>query len=244
MSNPTLREMMENGVHFGHVKSRWHPKMKPFIFTERDKVHIIDLEQTKSQLDKGLAYLSELVAKGGIVLFVGTKKQAKDLVKKAANTCEMPYISERWFGGALTNFDVLRKNVKVLEQMEQDEKDGGYAHLTKKEVLHLTDKKAKLLLTLEGVRNMTKRPDALFVVDAGKEDIAIKEATLLKLPVVALVDTNTNPDVVEYPIPANDDATKSLTLIMDYVGQTLKTARQGYVKTAAATDEKVTETKA
>jgi len=218
---PSLRQMLENGVHFGHVSSRWNPNMKPYIYGERDKIHVINLEQTRAQLERALTYLATVIDRGGTVLFVGTKRQAHDLVKETAMAVNMPFIVERWFGGTLTNFSVLRKNIKVLEDMENADLTENTS-MTKKERLKSDEKKRKLLKMLEGVRSMTKVPDALFVVDAGKESIAIAEARALKIPVVAIVDTNANPRSIDYPIPGNDDAAKSLTLLLGVIKDSLK----------------------
>lgn len=235
---PTLREMMDNGVHFGHAKSRWNPKMKPYIFTTKDKVHIINLEETQAKLKEAVEFLAGVTRGGGEVLFVGTKKQAKDIVKNAALRCGMPFMVERWFGGALTNFSVLRGNVKTLEGIEAAEEAGKYAHLTKKERLIIDEKKAKLLAVHEGVRTMTKQPAALVVVDACHEKIAISEARVLKIPVVCLIDTNANPGLVQFPIPANDDSLKALTLIYDVIGQAIKESRVAPAVKAEKLEEK------
>ncbi len=227
---PSLRQMLENGVHFGHMTSRWNPRMKPFIYTERDKVHVINLEQTRSQLERALRFLTNVVENGGTVLLVGTKRQAKDIVKATAEHAQTPYVVERWFGGTLTNFTILRKNIKVLEEMEQAGSDEAFQRLTKKERLRIEEKRDKLGRLLEGVRNMTRVPDALFIVDTGKESIAVNEAATLHIPVVALVDTNANPKSIDYPIPANDDATKSLTLLLGVIGSALEEARETHLK--------------
>ncbi len=218
---PSLRDMLNNGVHFGHVASRWNPKMKPFIYAERDHIHVINLEQTRDQLTKAITFLNTIVADGGKVLFVGTKRQAKGLIQKAAKDCSMPYMTERWFGGTLTNFSVLQKNISLLQTMEDQEAKGELDHLTKKERLGLADKKNKLSLLLAGVREMPRLPQALFVVDSVHEHIAVAEAKALGIPTVAIVDTNANPTKVDYPIPANDDAVKSLELILSTISHAI-----------------------
>ncbi len=225
---PSLREMMDNGVHFGHTASRWNPKMKPYIYTERDRVHVINLEQTREQLERALTFLRKTAQEGGTILFIGTKRQAKELVKETANAVGMPFMTERWFGGAMTNFSVLRKNVKLLEEMEAAEQKGELEHLTKKERLILEEKKIKLYRLLEGVRNLSKLPQAVFIVDANKESIAVAEAINLSIPIVAIIDTNSNPQMINYPIPANDDATKSLTLLLGAVKSALAGSKEAY----------------
>lgn len=237
---PTLREMLDNGVHFGHTTSKWNPKMKPYIYSAHDKIHIINLEQTKEKLEEALKFLQGTVERGGTVLFVGTKKQASELVKGAAERCGMPYVATRWFGGELTNFSVLKSNLKTLDEIEQSEKDGRFDHLTKKERLGIEERKNKLLTVLSGVRTLNRLPNALFIVDAGHEDIAVNEAHCLHIPIVALIDTNSNPDTVDYPIPANDDSPKSLSLILNIVCETIKEARVKSV-TKINPDEKPSE---
>lgn len=222
---PTLREMLQNGVHFGHVKSKWNPKMKPYIFTTRDNVHVINLERTREKLEEAINFLTRVVERGGKVLFVGTKRQAKDIVKTAAEQSNMPYICERWFGGTLTNFPILRSNIKTLEDIETAEEKGRFDHLTKKERLRIEEKKRKLQSTLEGLRSMDRLPEALFVVDSVHESIAVTEAHNLHIPVVALADTNANPTHVDYPIPANDDAAKSLSLLLNTITKSISDAR-------------------
>ncbi len=236
---PSLREMLDAGVHFGHVTSRWNPKMKPYIFTARDKIHVINLEQTRQKLDEAVQFLHTVVAKGGTVLFVGTKLQAKDLVQAAAAECGMPYMTQRWFGGALTNFNILRANVKTLEEIETREASGELDHLTKKERLKLDEKKAKLLRTLQGVRNLMRVPQALVVADAIHESIAISEARVLGIPVIALIDTNADPSTVDYPIPANDDAAGSLKLLLSVLSEAITAARAEGEKTKAEQELKL-----
>ncbi len=221
---PTLRELLNNGVHFGHVTARWNPKMKPYIFASRDKVHLINLEQTKEKLEEALQFINTTVQHGGNLLFVGTKMHAKDIVKSAAENCGMPHLTERWLGGTLTNFNVVRNNVKTLEQIEADETAGNFEHLTKNERLKIEEKKRKLNLVLNGIRNLVKLPSALIVVDSNHEQIAVNEARALNIPVVAIVDTNADPSQIDYPIPANDDASKSLNLLLNLISSSIKEA--------------------
>lgn len=222
---PTLRQMMEHGVHFGHVTARWNPKMKPYIFGSRDKVHVINLEQTLAKLHDAVNFISHTVAHGGTVLFVGTKPHAKDIIKAAAIASGMPYMTERWFGGTLTNFNIMRANIKTLEDIEHNDANGKFDHLTKSERLKIDEKKRKLDLVLSGIRNMVKLPQVLIVVDSVHEQIAVSEARALGIPVVGIVDTNADPSLIDYAIPANDDAAKSLTLLLTTLSTAITDAR-------------------
>ena len=208
-----LTELLNAGAHFGHLTRSWNPKMKPFIFMERNGIHIIDLKKTQELLDAACNAIYQIVGEGKRVLFVGTKKQAKEVVHEEANRCGQFYVTERWLGGMLTNFNTIRKSVKRLNNIEKMETDGTYDKLTKKEILFLDREKEKLQNFLSGVADMTRLPGALYVVDIKKEDIAVKEAKRLSIPVFAIVDTNVDPDPIDYPIPANDDAIKSIQLI-------------------------------
>lgn len=213
MPRVELAELLSSGAHFGHLTRRWNPKMKPYIFMERNGIHIIDLKKTQQLLDEASNALSNLVASGKKILFVGTKKQAKEVVEAEAKRANQYYICDRWLGGALTNFTTIRKSVKRLTNIEKMETDGTFDKITKKEALFLSREKEKLHKTLSGVVDMTRLPGALFVVDVKKEDIAVKEANRLGIPVFAIVDTNCDPDGIDYIIPANDDALKSIQLI-------------------------------
>ncbi len=213
MPRITVQQLILAGSHFGHLTRRWNPKMKSFIFMEKNGIYIIDLNKTQKLLEYACDEMSKIVEKGDSVLFVGTKKQAKDIVQSEASRCGMPYVNERWLGGMLTNFSTIRKSVKKLESIEKKMIDGTFDKLTKKERLTIDKQREKLELALSGIRNMKKLPGAVFVVDTLEEDIAIKEARKLGIPVFAIVDTNSDPDVVNYPIPANDDAYKSIGLI-------------------------------
>ena len=208
----TMKDLLECGVHFGHQTRRWNPKMKKFIFGERKNIYIIDLQKTLRYFKYTYNVVRDAAAEGQTVLFVGTKKQARSAVKEHAIRCGMPYVSTRWLGGMLTNYPTIKKSIRKLEIIEQMEENGQIELLTKKEALMLLRKKAKLNSYLEGYRHMKKMPDMLFVVDAVKEHIAVKEARRLGMKVVAPLDTNCDPDVIDYPIPGNDDAIRSINL--------------------------------
>jgi small subunit ribosomal protein S2 len=213
MPRVELAELLASGAHFGHLTRRWNPKMKPYIFMERNGIHIIDLKKSQQLLDDACNAISNIVAEGKRVLFVGTKKQAKEVVQEQAKRCGQFYFTERWLGGALTNFTTIRKSVKRLTNIEKMETDGTFDKITKKETLFLTREKEKLSRALSGVVDMTRLPGALFVVDVKKEAIAVKEAKRLGVPVFAIVDTNCDPDLIDYIIPANDDALKAVQLV-------------------------------
>lgn len=213
---------MKSGVHFGHRKSKWHPKMKPFIFTDRNGVHIINLEETQKQLEKGLEFVKKTVANGGTVLFLGTKKQAQEMVKEAALDCKMPYIVSRWLGGTLTNAPAILGLVKNYRKMKADKASGEWEKYTKKEQLQMSRELARLDNLVGGMQQLDKVPDALFIVDIRDEKTAVLETRRKDIPTVALCDTNTNPELVTYPIAANDDATKSLKLMIGLVAEAVK----------------------
>jgi small subunit ribosomal protein S2 len=213
MKKIELTELIEAGAHFGHLTRRWNPKMKPYIFMEKNGIHIIDLKKTKTLLADAAQKMSDLVAEGRKVLFVGTKKQAKHIISAEAKSCEQNWVSERWLGGMLTNFSTIRKSVKRLTNIDKMENDGTFDKITKKERLFLTREKDKLRKVLDGVETMTKLPGALFVVDIKKEAIAVAEAKRLNIPVFAIVDTNCDPDLIDYIVPANDDAVKTIDVI-------------------------------
>ncbi len=208
----TMKSLLEAGVHFGHQKRRWNPKMKKYIFVERSGIYIIDLQKTLECLRKACEAVKDCVKEGNLVLFVGTKKQAKDVIREEARRCGMPFVTERWLGGMLTNFKTIRNNVKRLEEIEAMEADGRIASLSKKEATAILKKKAKLEKVLDGVRNMDRLPGMVFIVDTRKERIAVAEANRLRIPIVGIVDTNCDPDPIDYPIPGNDDAIRSIKL--------------------------------
>jgi len=221
MSNIELTQLIEAGAHFGHLTRRWNPKMKPFIFMEKNGIHIIDLKKTLIYLQQAKEETAKLIAEGKSFLFVGTKKQAKGVIESEAKRCEMNWVSERWLGGMLTNFSTIRKSVKRLQNIEKQEGDGTFDKITKKERLHLSRERDKLKKVLEGVESMTKLPGAIFVVDIKKEDIAVKEAKRLNIPVFAIVDTNCDPDEIDYLVPANDDAVKTIELIVKQIADSV-----------------------
>ncbi|HOJ36670.1 MAG TPA: 30S ribosomal protein S2 [Ignavibacteriales bacterium] len=214
MKKIELTQLIEAGAHFGHLTRRWNPKMKPYIFMERNGIHIIDLKKTQVKLEEALTQLHKIAAEGKSILFVGTKKQAKSVVAQEAKRAGAFYVSERWLGGMLTNFVTIRKSIKRMNAIEKMEQDGTFDKLTKKERLMKSREKEKLKKVLEGIENMTKLPGALFIVDVKKENIAVKEAKRLNIPVFAIVDTNCDPDLIDYVIPANDDSVKTIQLIL------------------------------
>jgi small subunit ribosomal protein S2 len=217
MKKLELSQLIEAGAHFGHLTRRWNPKMKPYIFMEKNGIHIIDLKKTQSMLIESAENLMKMASEGKRVLFVGTKKQAKNVIETEAKRCNANWVSERWLGGMLTNFSTIRKSIKRLNNIEKQETDGTFDKITKKERLFLTREKDKLKKVLEGVETMSRVPGAMFVVDIKKESIAIKEAKRLNIPVFAIVDTNCDPDDVDQIVPANDDAVKTIELIVAYM---------------------------
>ena len=217
MAKVSIQTLLDAGAHFGHQTRRWNPKMKPYIFGNRGDIYILDLKQTLLGLDRAYTFVSELTKNGGTILFVGTKKQAQEAVADAANRCGMPYVNARWLGGMLTNFTTIRSRVKRMEELEAMDADGRMALLPKKEQILLHKELAKLQTNLNGIRNMAKTPDAIFVIDTNREGIAINEAERLNIPVVGTLDTNCDPDDVEFGIPANDDAIRSVRLLADFV---------------------------
>jgi len=209
----TMKQLLEAGVHFGHQTRRWNPKMKKFIFTDRSGIYIIDLKKTAERIEKAYQLVVDRVSNGELVLFVGTKKQAKEAVTVETQRCGMPYVTERWLGGMLTNFQTVRRSLRRLEEIEKMGKDGSLEKFTKKEVLKLDKERKKLEKNLGGIREMTRIPGVVFVIDTKKEKIAVAEANRLDIPIVAILDTNSDPDLVQYPIPGNDDAIRSIRLI-------------------------------
>lgn len=213
MPRVSVQQLLLAGSHFGHLSKRWNPKMRPFIFTKKKGIHLIDLNKTVEKIDEACEAVMKIVAKRGKILFVGTKAQAKDLLKEEAVRCQMNYVTERWLGGFLTNFQTIRNSIRTLEELEKKAVDGTYQKITKKEKIMIEKEKEKLNRVLEGVRTMKVIPNAIFVVDTTKETIAIKEAQKLRIPIFAIVDTNSDIDGLDYVIPANDDAFKSIGLI-------------------------------
>jgi len=211
--NVSMRQLLEAGVHFGHQTRRWNPKMKPFIFAERNGIHIIDLAQTVKHLESSLDFVRDTVAHGEYVLFVGTKKQAQEPIAQEATRAGQPFVNKRWLGGMLTNFTTIKKRISLLEQLEARQQAGDFERMTKKEAAKLTDEMNKLTLTVGGMRKMKRVPGAIFIIDPHRERIAVTEANKLELPVVATGDTNVDPDEIDHIIPANDDAIRSIRLL-------------------------------
>jgi len=223
-----LKELLDAGVHFGHQTKRWNPKMKPFIFDARNGIHIIDLSKTLSQLDAACNFLSSTLGKGGKLLFVGTKKQAQQAVKETAKECGQFYVTERWLGGTLTNFATIKRSIGRLKQIEKMEADGTINQYVKQEQSMIRREAARLVKFFDGIRSMEKHPAAMFVVDIKREHNAVAEARRLKIPVVAIVDTNCDPDLVDYAIAGNDDAIRSVRMILATIGQTVTHAQAEY----------------
>ena len=226
MSTPvTIKELLEAGVHFGHQTRRWNPKMKDYIFGERNGIYIIDLQKTHRQLEDALQYVQDLAGHGKTVLFVGTKRQAQEAIAEEAQRCGMPYVNQRWLGGQLTNFVTIRKSLDRLKDLETMGTDGRHDRLTKKEVAHLEKERVKLERNLRGIKGMKNLPDAVFVIDTRKEAIAVAEARKLKVPVIGIVDTNCDPDEVDHVIPGNDDALRAIRLFASRMADAINTGR-------------------
>lgn len=227
MSVISMKQLLEAGVHFGHQTRRWNPKMAQYIFTERNGIYIIDLQKTVKKIEEAYDFVKNESAEGKEVLFVGTKKQAQDSVKEEAIRCGMHYVNERWLGGMLTNFKTIKTRIERLTELEKMEQDGTFNILPKKEVIKLRHEKEKLEKNLSGIKNMTRLPDVLFIVDPRKEKNAIAEARNLGIPIVAIVDTNCDPDEVDYVIPGNDDAIRAVKLIASKIADAIIEGRQG-----------------
>ena len=221
----TMRQLLEAGVHFGHQTRRWNPKMKRFIHGERNGIYIIDLQQTLGRIETSYSYVRDLVADGGTILFVGTKKQAQDPVRSYAESCGMPYVNERWLGGMLTNFQTMSKRVAKMKEYQRMRDSGEFEAMPKKEALLISRELEKLERNLGGIRNMERVPNAIFVLDTKKEDIAVTEANKLGLPIVAVVDTNCDPDIIQYVIPGNDDAIRSANLMCRVIADAVTEGR-------------------
>ena len=223
MASTNYKELLDAGVHFGHLTRKWDPKMAPYIFMEKNGIHIIDLNKTVVALDEAAAAIRQIAKSGRKIMFVATKKQAQDIVAEEAKRLKMPYVTDRWLGGMLTNFATVRKSLKKMTSIDKMVKDNTtYANLAKRERLMLTREREKLGRVLGGIADLSRLPAALFVVDVKREHIAIKEAQKLNLPVFAIVDTNSNPELVDFPIPANDDAAKSISLIVNVIGKAIE----------------------
>ena len=233
----SMKQLLDAGAHFGHQTRRWNPKMRRFIFTDRNGIYIIDLQQTLTYIDQAYEFVKETVAHGGTVLFVGTKKQAQEAIAEEAAKVGMPYVNQRWLGGMLTNFQTVHQRLLRLKELESMEQSGGFEGRTKKEILMLTREKNKLERTLGGMRDMTKVPSVVWVVDTNKEHIAVGEARKLNIPVVAILDTNCDPDVVDYPIPANDDAIRSVAVLTRVIASAVAEGLKARSQAGKATGE-------
>ena len=227
MSVISMKQLLEAGVHFGHQTRRWNPKMAPYIFAERNGIYIIDLQKTVKKVDEAYFAVSDIIANGGEILFVGTKKQAQDSIKEEAERCGMYYVNQRWLGGMLTNFTTIKTRIARLNELEKMQEEGTFELLPKKEVANLLNEMEKLQKNIGGIKEMTKIPDVMFVVDPRKEKIAIQEAHILGIPVVAIVDTNCDPEEVDYVIPGNDDAIRAVKLIAGKIADAVIEAKQG-----------------
>jgi small subunit ribosomal protein S2 len=223
----SMKQLLEAGVHFGHQTRRWNPKMAPFIFTERNGIYIIDLQKTVKRIDEAYMFIKEVVRSNGTILFVGTKKQAQESIREEAERCGMFYVNERWLGGMLTNFSTIRKRVDRLRELEKKEEQGHFELLPKKEVIKLKAEKEKLMRFLQGIKEMRALPGALFIVDSRKEHIAVCEARKLGIPTVGIVDTNCDPDEIDYIIPGNDDAIRAVRLLTAKMADAVLEAKQG-----------------
>ena len=223
----SMKQLLEAGVHFGHQTRRWNPKMAQYIFTERNGIYIIDLQKTVRKIDEAYMFVRDLALEGKSVLFVGTKKQAQESIESEAKRCGMYFVNNRWLGGTLTNFRTIQTRIKKLNEIDKMEKDGQFDVLPKKEVIKLCAEREKLIKNLGGIREMKKLPGALFIVDPRKERIAVQEARILGIPIVAIVDTNCDPDEVDYVIPGNDDAIRAIKLISQTIANAVVEGRQG-----------------
>ena len=237
----SIKDLLDAGAHFGHQTSRWNPKMKKFIFEERNGIYILDLEQTAQQVERAREFVVNLAKKGGSLLFVGTKRQAKDVIKDAAVSCNMFYVLERWLGGTLTNIDTIRKSISHLEKIEKMEEDGAIKVLSKKEVAKIRREKTKLERNLSGIRNMKKHPDAIFIVDPSKEQNAVLEAKKLRIPVIGLADTNCDPEQIDFPIACNDDAIRAIALVANLLAHAMNEGSNRYEAEDFAKEEEEQE---
>lgn len=240
----TIKQLLEAGVHFGHQTKRWNPKMAKYIFGEKNGIYIIDLEKTEEALNKALNFLREIASRGETILFVGTKKQAKDVIKEEALRSEMFYVNERWLGGTLTNFSTIKKSIKRLKELQKMRDNGTFDKLSKKESAKLSRELGKLKYNLDGITEMGKIPAAIYVIDSKNEEIAVNEANRLGLAVVGLVDTNCDPDKIDYPIPGNDDAIRSIKLVTRLVADAICEGRKALMEGKAAEEERQRQAKA
>lgn len=227
MSIVSMKSLLEAGVHFGHQTKRWNPKMKPYIYTERNGIYIIDLQQSVKMLEEAYDFVREIAARGGKILYVGTKKQAREAIEQEAKRAGMFYVNQSWKGGLLTNYETIRKRIEYLFELERMEEDGTFAALPKKEVMLLRREHEKLDKIYNGIRDMDKLPDAIFIIDQGKERLAIHEARLLGIPVIGIIDTNCDPDDIDFPIPGNDDAIRAIKLLSSVISDAVLEGRAG-----------------
>jgi len=232
-----MKQLLEVGVHFGHQTKKWNPKMKKYIYTDKNGIYIIDLQETQRLLIEAYEYVKKVASEGGVILFVGTKKQTQDIIESYARECGMPYVKNRWLGGTLTNFETITKRTKRIDEIEDMEKSGIFEKLPKKEVLGIRKEYEKLLLNIGGIRNMKKLPDVLYAIDPNKEMIAIKEARKLGIPIVAITDTNCDPDLIDFVIPGNDDAIRSCSLITSVICEAIKKGKEEKVKLEESPEE-------
>lgn len=237
----TIKQLLEAGAHFGHQTGRWHPRMKNYIFTKRNGIHIIDLEKTAVMLDNACAFIRDVVAKGETVLFVGTKKQSQESVEEESLRCGMHYVNQRWLGGMLTNFATIQARVDQLVRLEDQQSRGEFGRLTKKEILKLGEKIEKMNRQMGGFKEMTDLPGAMFIIDPTKERIALAEARRMRIPVVAIVDTNCNPDDIDYPVPANDDAIRAIKLICVKIADAVLEGKSGEMEVSAEVSDETGE---
>jgi len=233
----SMKQLLESGVHFGHQTRRWNPKMAPYIFTERNGIYIIDLQKTVRKVEEAYRFVRDLAQQGGTILFVGTKKQAHNTVREEAERCGMYYVNERWLGGMLTNFQTIKSRIQRLKELEQMEADGSFERLPKKEVMQLRKEKDKLQRYLGGIREMQRLPDAVFIIDPRKEKIAVHEAKKLGIPIIAIVDTNCDPDDIDFVIPGNDDAIRAVRLLTSKIADAVLEGKEGQQETEATPAE-------
>ncbi|OGX24956.1 MAG: 30S ribosomal protein S2 [Omnitrophica WOR_2 bacterium RIFCSPHIGHO2_01_FULL_48_9] len=238
MVDELIKKLLEAGVHFGHQTKRWNPKMKRFIFGQRSGIYIIDLEKTVDHLNRARDFIYEVASKGGKILFVGTKKQAQGVIEEEAKRVGMYYVNNRWMGGLLTNLQTVKKSIERLKSIERMKQDGIFEQITKKEVARLTKEHGKLMHGLGGILDMVSLPQAIFIVDTKKEEIAVKEARRLKIPIIGLIDTNCDPDVVDYPVPGNDDALKSVKFITALIADSVAEGRKAYLTSETVAKQK------
>ncbi len=233
-----MKELLEVGVHFGHQTKKWNPKMKKYIYTDKSGIYIIDLQETQRLLIEAYEYVKKVAGDGGVILFVGTKKQTQDIIESYATECGMPYVRNRWLGGTLTNFETINKRAKRIDEIEEMEKSGIFEKLPKKEVLGIKKEYEKLLFNIGGIRNMKKLPDVLYAIDPNKEMIAVREASKLGIPIVAITDTNCDPDIIDFVIPGNDDAIRSCNLITSVICDAVKKGKEQKIKLEESPEEK------